>query len=305
MSTDNRRERTAVALGFFDGLHIGHQAVIHSAVEAGKRLGTPVSVMTFRGEPELPKFGGRHDICLMTYDDKERLLTGLGAEHIFAYEFRDIRDMSPEDFFRNIVIETMNAAYVCCGGDFRFGKGGRGNALLLGELCVQYGMGFEIVPPVCIGDIPVSSTRIRELIRGGDTEGAAVMLGRRLSYTLPVLRGRALGRTIGFPTINQEIPAFMVHPKRGVYSSTVILDGKEYAAVTNIGVKPTVKSDDAENMETHIIGFDGDLYGKAVRVELLRFIRGERKFGGLGELRQQLEADKKTVIEKDIPTLSK
>lgn len=296
MQTDNIQSKTAAALGFFDGLHLGHRAVIEAARKAGERLGIPLSVLTFKGEPELPKFGGRHDMCLMTYDDKEAVMRSLGAKRIFAYEFTAIRDMSPEDFFGSIVLGIMNAAYISCGEDFRFGKGGSGDAELLGRLCAQHGIELEIIPPVCAEGVQVSSSLIRGLIRDGDIEAAAEMLGRRPSYTLPVLHGRKLGRELGFPTINQEIPPFMVRAKRGVYASVTELDGREYPAITNIGVKPTVKEDDAENMETHIIGFDGDLYDKWVKVSLCRFMREEKKFGGIDELKAQLEADRKTVL---------
>lgn len=293
----DRTQKTAAALGFFDGLHIGHKAVIEAAAGAGKRLGIPVSVLTFRGEPDLPKFGGRRDMCLMTYEDKRELLNAWGAEQVFAYEFSDIRDMSPEEFFGSVIVRQMQAAYVCCGEDFRFGNGGAGNVELLGELCSRYGIEFEVVPPITVGGVTVSSTLIRELIRDGQVYEANCQLGRCFELTLPVLHGRELGRTIGFPTINQHIPDFMVHPKRGVYASLANIPGedREYPAITDIGVKPTVDSDGSEVMETHIFGFDGDLYGKTVSVRLYRFIRDEKKFSGLNELKDQLISDKKTA----------
>ena len=197
-----------------------------------------------------------------------------------------------------------DAAYVVCGEDYRFGKGGAGDTGTLAALCADAGIGFETVPPVLADGEKVSSTGIRELIRGGDIEGARRLLGHDLYYTLPVLHGKQLGRTIGFPTANQELPPFMARPKRGVYAGFACVGdtvhpfspGRLYPAITNIGVKPTVKADEAENMETHLIGFDGDLYGKAVRVYLNSYIRGERKFGSLDELREQLESDKKYAL---------
>lgn len=291
-------EKTAAALGFFDGLHIGHKAVIRTAAEAGQRLGISVSVLTFKGFPDLPKFGGRRDMCLMTFEDKKELLGVWGADNVFAYEFSDIRDMSPEGFFEDIIIGKMNAAFVCCGEDFRFGKGGRGDVALLSELCERHGTEFEIVPQKTDrSGVPISSSHIRELIRDGNVSEAFWQLGQWYSLTLPVLHGRELGRTMGFPTINQVIPDYMVHPKRGVYASLVEIPGddREYPAITDIGVKPTVDSDGTEIMETHILCWSGDLYGKNVKVKLHKFIRPEQKFSALDVLKNQLISDKKTA----------
>jgi len=152
-----------------------------------------------------------------------------------------------------------------------------------------------------VNGVPVSSTLIRELIRKGDVAGANEQLGHRFSLELPVLHGKRLGRTIGFPTINQVIPEFMVHPKHGVYASRAFVDGTVFPAITDIGIKPTVNSDGSEITETHIIGFSGDLYGKNVRIELLAFIREEKKFSGLDELKAQLETDR-AFAEKNIFT---
>ena len=289
--------KTAAALGFFDGMHMGHKAVIGTARRAGERLDIPVSVMTFRGEPALPKFGGRRDMCLMTYEDKKKTLMLCGAQYIVAYKFSRIRNMSPERFFKEIIISDMNAAYVTCGEDFRFGRGGKGDAALLAELCAKNGIEFEAVPQYSIDGVPVSSTGIRELLREGNAERAMMMLGHAFSFTLPVLHGKQLGRTIGFPTINQVIPDFMVHPKRGVYASFTLVGDKSYPSITNIGIKPTVKNDGTENMETHIIGYSGDLYDKVIRVELIKYLRSEQKFDSLDELKTQLETDKRDVCQ--------
>mgnify|MGYP002625078834 CR=1 FL=1 len=303
-------KKTAAALGFFDGLHIGHKAVIRTAAAAGQRLGISVSVLTFRGFPDLPKFGGRRDMCLMTYEDKKELLSVWGADNVFAYEFADIRNMSPEEFFEDIVIRKMNAAFVCCGGDFRFGKGGRGDVALLSGLCERHGTGFEIVPPEKDrSGVPISSSHIRELIRDGNVSEAFRQLGQWYSLTLPVQHGRELGRTMGFPTINQVIPDYMVHPKRGVYASLVEVPGEtaEFPAITDIGIKPTVDSNGSEVMETHIIGYTGDLYGKTVRVKLHKFIRPEQKFSSLDDLQKQLISDKNTaqnIFSERIKSLS-
>ena len=289
-------DKTAAALGFFDGMHIGHAAVISAACRAAESRGfTPAAFMI--REAALPKFGGRTDVYLTTYEDKVTLLERhFGIRSIFAPYFKDIRGLSPEEFFERYLKEIMNIGYVCCGEDFRFGKDGAGDAGLLRAMCEESGIAFEVVPPVRIKGETVSSTMIRAMVREGRVAEADSLMLRPVSYIAEVTEGRRLGRTIGFPTINQVIPDNAVHAKRGVYASRVMLDGVKHPAITNIGVKPTVQSDGAENMETHIIGFDGDLYGRDIRVCLLGYIRDERKFGSLDELREQLLSDKKTAV---------
>ena len=285
--------KTAAALGFFDGMHIGHAAVIERALKAAGEYGLTPAAFVISEQPELPKFGGRHDVGLIPYNAKVAILGHrFGITALWSPDFDSIRDLSPEEFFDSGILGILNAGFVCCGEDFHFGKGGVGNAELLKKLCNDAGIHCGIVPPVCTNGVPVSSTGIRELIRGGDVEAANKLLIRPFGYELTVLHGRQLGRTIGFPTINQEIPPFMVKPKRGVYASRTFVGDDIYPSITNIGVKPTVKSDDSENMETHIIGCDGDLYDRTVRVELIKYIRGERKFDDLDELKKQLEADR-------------
>ena len=291
------KEKTAVALGFFDGMHIGHQAVVNAAHAAADKYGYVPAAFMIREKPRLPKFGGRIDVFITPYDTKVSVFRNeFGIREIYAPFFEAIKDLSPEEFFMRDLVGVLNAAYVVCGEDFRFGKDRAGDISTLAELCGRAGIGFEAVPPVCVNGEEVSSTMLRELIRSGNVKAANELMLRPLAYTLPVVHGKQLGRTLGFPTINQEIKPFMVRPKRGVYASEVTIRGVHYPAITNIGTKPTVKSDDMENMETHIIGFDDNLYGQETKVTLLAYIRGERRFDSLDELKAQLESDKNYVL---------
>ncbi|MBQ9483426.1 MAG: riboflavin biosynthesis protein RibF [Ruminiclostridium sp.] len=291
------KEKTAVALGFFDGMHIGHQAVISAARAAAEKNGYVPSAFMIREKPRLPKFGGRIDVFITPYDTKVSVFKNdFGIREIYAPFFEAIKDLSPEEFFSRDLVGVLNAAYVVCGEDFRFGKDRAGDVSTLDTLCKRAGIGFEAVPPVCVNGEEVSSTMLRELIRSGDVKTANELMLRPLTYTLPVVHGREIGRSIGFPTINQEIRPFMVRPKRGVYASEVNIEGIRYTAITNIGTKPTVKSDDTENMETHIIGFEDDLYRQEVSVTILSYIRGECKFSSLDALKAQLEADRNSVL---------
>ncbi len=280
---------SAVALGFFDGLHLGHIEVIKRAL---LKNGLCPVVFTFNDKTLLPKFKNRKGHYIITHEQKMEVFGKIGAEYIFAPDFNDIKDFTAREFVEKILKNLLCASFVVCGYDFRFGKGGEGNPDMLKSLCAEYGMSCEIVPAVTVDGETVSSTVIREKIKEGDIESANRCLGYELSYNLPVLKGKQIGRTIGFPTINQEIPDYMVKPKNGVYKSWTIVEGKTYRSITNIGVKPTVNYNGEALMETHIIGFDGDLYGKRVRIALREYLRGEVKFNSLDGLKEQIEKDK-------------
>ena len=287
--TANKRP-SAVALGFFDGLHLGHIEVIKRAL---LKDGLCSVVFTFNDKTSLPKFSGKKGHCIITHEQKTEIFAGLGVEMVYAPDFSDVRDYSAREFVERILRDKLCASFVVCGYDFRFGKGGEGNPETLKALCAENGIECEVVPAVTVDGETVSSTVIRDLIRAGDIETANRYLGYELSYKLPVTEGKKIGRTIGFPTINQEIPDYMVKPKNGVYKSWTIVRGKTYRSITNIGVKPTVDYKGESIMETHIIGFDGNLYGKRIRVVLREFIRDEVKFDNLDQLKNQLDLDKK------------
>ena len=284
---------SAVALGFFDGLHLGHIEVIKRTL---LKDGLAPVVFTFNDNTLLPKFKEKKGHYIIAFEQKAEIFEKIGAEYIYAPDFNDVKDFSARDFVKKILKDLLKAAVVVCGYDFRFGKGGEGNPAVLKELCAEYGITCEVVPAVMVDGETVSSTVIREKIRNGDIETANRYLGYELSYNLPVLKGKQIGRTIGFPTINQQIPDYMVKPKNGVYKSWTIVDGKTYRSITNIGVKPTVDYDGDALMETHIIGFNGDLYGKIVRVALRGFIRDEEKFPDLNVLKERILSDKNSAL---------
>lgn len=283
---------SAVALGFFDGLHLGHIAVVQRAL---LRREVSSVVFTFNDKTALPKFREKKGNCIITYEQKAELFEEVGADFLYAPDFGEIKDFSAREFVEKILKDRLCAAYVVCGYDFRFGRGGEGNPDILSALCHEHGIACEVVPPVRIGGEIVSSTEIRRLIRLGEIEKANRLLGYELSYELPVVKGNEIGRTIGFPTINQKIPDYMVSPKNGVYKSWTTVDGKTYRSITNIGVKPTVTDRGEVVTETHIIGFHGDLYGKTVKISLRGYLRGERKFESLSALKAQLSYDKSVV----------
>lgn len=278
-------EPTAVALGAFDGLHLGHMAVINSALASG----FAPAVFTFSEDPSKLLSGGTE--YLLTEEDKEELLVESGIKYFAAPPFETVKDMEPEDFFREILLKSMNAKFISCGEDFRFGKKASGDAALLKKLCAENGVELSVAGAVSFEGASISSTRIRNALKAGDAEAAEKMLGRPFSFKLPVITGNRIGRTMGSPTINQLLPEGFVKPKFGVYASLVKAEHQSYWGVTNVGVKPTIGSY-APLSETWIAGFSGDLYGKKVRLCLIAFIRPEKKFPGLTELKAEIEKNR-------------
>ena len=272
----------AAALGSFDGLHLGHRQVIGNTLSAP---GLRPAVITFQQNPSV-SLQKKPVPLLTTNEQKLALLEEMGVEVVYLLSFEQIRDMEPEDFVEALY-RVCRVRALSCGFNFRFGKNGRGDAGLLKELCREKGMELSVTPPVSVAGETVSSTRIRACLVQGDVQQAGQLLGRPFGYDFEVTHGRQLGRTWGTPTINQPFPQGYVLPRFGVYASLVEVEGQKYYGVTNIGVKPTVGSDCALS-ETWIPEFSGDLYGKKVPVELLDFIRPERKFDSLDQLKNEI-----------------
>lgn len=294
----NAPARTAVALGFFDGLHLGHIEVIKCAMQKAIESGLDSVVFTFNNKTLLPKFD--HQKNIISYEYKLELLEKIGVDYLFAPDFAAEKNLSPDEFVDKILVGKLNAECVACGYDFRFAKGGKATADDLTALCEKRGIKTIVVPAVSLKGEVISSTSIRRHIMNGELEKANELLGYELTYTLEVVHGNNIGHGLGFPTINQYFPEGSVVPKNGVYKSWAQIDGKNYPSVTNIGVKPTIEEKEGEKravgMETHVIGYDGNLYGKHIRVGLRGFLRDERRFSGLDELKAQLETDKQAAL---------
>ena len=278
---------TAVALGFFDGVHLGHRAVVGACAASG----LPCTVLTFSEAPA--KSLGRECPPLLTDNSrKAALLEGLGAREIIFADFAQLRELSPEDFVRGILHERLNARRVYCGFNYRFGAGGSGDTAVLQALCERYGIEVTVCEPVFLDGEPVSSTRIREHIAAGDVERAAVMLGGSYAVAGEIGGGNRIGTTMGFPTVNISLRGDLAIPRFGVYASLLTINGKQYRGATNIGVHPTVSEMKLPLCETFLLDFEGgDLYGKSAVCELKHFIRGERKFASVEELSAQIEID--------------
>ncbi|MBQ2965140.1 MAG: riboflavin biosynthesis protein RibF [Clostridia bacterium] len=280
--------KRAVALGNFDGLHKGHTAVIENAA-AMSRHGFKPCVLLLDPLPCNVEGFTPHK-ALITDSEKEKLLSEMGVE-VVKIDFLKIKDYEPERFFEDIIIKKLNAGALSCGFNYRFGKDGRGDSTLLESLCKAEGIAFCASEAVEYEGLPISSTRIRSALENGEIEKANAMLGRAFGYTLRVVHGDKIGRLLDCPTINQLFPEELIVPKYGVYSSEAEIDGKWLRSVTNIGRRPSFENDE-QRSETHIIGYNGNLYGKTIEVRLLSYKRGERKFSSLDELKEQLSKDK-------------
>lgn len=296
----------AVALGLFDGVHKGHRAVIGAAKRSAEENGRKLGVFTF--DTRTVKSKGLDRGCILTETEKERRLYAMGADHVIAPDFSGMKDMSAEEFVSVILFGRMEARTIVCGEDFRFGRNAEGDVDMLSELVQKYGRkdhndGAEliVVPAVADGSgEKISSGRIRELIAEGKTDEASRLMDGGFVIDMPVIGGRHLGRTIGFPTINQHFPAELIRPRFGVYASYIETDGRRYRGITNVGVKPTVTDSGELLCETNIFDFDGDIYGRNVRVTLDRFVRGEMRFQSVSELKARIAEDTAYVRTLDI-----
>lgn len=272
MSDINKNgHRIAVALGDFDGMHLAHKTVIT----------------------------GASDTIIYCVNNRFSLLQKSIFEKrypnvVFA-DFDEIKNSTGEEFINNILIDRFHAGMVLCGFNFRFGKGAKWSALDLRKALEDKDIWVRILEHQDYNGEPISSTRIRKAIANGDVENANKMLGYNFTFENEVIKGDQRGRTIDFPTINQHLPEGLIVPKYGVYESRTFVDGKEYKSFTNIGIRPSWKVD-TPLAETHIFDFNGDLYGKVVRIELISYKREEKTFQNVQELKEQLNYDKSSII---------
>ena len=273
-------EASAVALGYFDGVHLGHRAVVEAAVRAAMAHGWTPTAFTFT----LPHGGAGKGAAILTPQEKCRRLRACGVERVIMPAFEEFCRLTPEEFVQNILVEQMHAAYVFTGDDFTFGAHKAGNVDLLHKLCESRGIRVITVPTLLQDGAPVSSTRIRAALENGDIALANALLGEPYSVTSPVTHGKQLGRTLGFPTINQQFASGMLVPRQGVYAGVVCLDGAWYAGATGLGTRPTVDVSGTVTCETFLPDFSGDAYEKEVRVYLLSYLWPTQRFDSLDEL---------------------
>ncbi len=287
--------KTVVAVGNFDGVHKGHQALIKKAVELAEELGAVPAVWSF--ERYTPRSSG---VSIILPEDRNALFGAYGALRVFLSRYEDVSGYSAEEFVEKILKGKCGAVCTVCGYNFRFGKNASAGADELKKLMEKHGGSSYTVEPVKVDGETVSSTSVRGYLSEGEPERAAKLLGRPYYINLPVVHGRHLGTTLGFPTINQVFPKGLIVPRYGAYACVAEIGGKRYKAASNVGIRPTVDGAGIIS-ETHIIGFGGDLYSCTIKVEFIEFLRPEKKFASLEELKTQIAADVARASEIIIP----
>lgn len=286
---------TVVTVGKFDGLHLGHQKIFRTLLEEKKNTGRPAVVFTFSSSP-YEKLGNGRQKRIISETQKRRRLADMGIDYLVECPFSDkIMKMSPQEFVDEFMLRRMHAKAVCVGNDFRFGYHRSGDSDFLHTYGEEKGFTVQALDKEYYNDEAISSTRIRECLLKGQIEEANMMLGYRYSFIGEVMHGRKMGRVMNMPTINQFPENDVILPPFGVYASKVLLpDGSTWTGVTNIGIRPTFRENNDQNVitaETHLIGFDGDLYGQIATVGLLKMLRPEKRFSSVDELMAQMRLD--------------
>lgn len=287
--TDRKR---AMALGFFDGVHIGHAALLDKTKQRAAEIDAMPSVLTFDVHPDTLVFNAEVPLLNSAIGRKDIINRCFGIDNVVFIHFNQkVMHMDWREFIDELINE-LDIAWLVVGHDFCFGYKGLGTAPRLKEYCAEKGVGCDIIEPVCRDGIVVSSTEIRKLIQNGEIEKANEYLGHPHMLSDTVRSGYHLGTKMGTPTINMKIPEGVIIPRHGVYAAKVILDdGSEHISVTNVGVRPTVSDAGAVSVESFILDFDGNLYDKQARVEFFSFLRDERKFDDISSLGEQIKCD--------------
>ena len=289
---ENPNEKFVLALGNFDGVHAAHQFLLLRAARLGRECGYRSAAWCF-APPSSVYLGEVAQLSVL--EEKLEMFARCGLDYACLADFPSLRDLSPDDFIDKVLKQNGGAERIVCGFHFRFGRRGAGDVHLLreafGKDCV------DVLPPICLPldgvETVDSASAVRTSLLGGDVYSATRLLGRPYSLTMPVVHGKALGRTIGIPTINQNVPEGKLMPMSGIYVTRVWIDGGAHIGVTNVGRRPTVDQLDAPiNCETHILDIDRDLYEKTIKIEFLCRLRDEKKFDSLDEL--------KTTVLNDI-----
>lgn len=288
-------EKVIYALGFFDGVHIGHAALLAACRRLAQEQGCKAGVVTFTSHPDT-LVAGKTPPLINTYEDRKGLLTGcFSMDCVLEFPFdRELMNTHWSVFLQALV--ELGAAGFVCGSDFRFGAGGVGTAKKLEAFCHKRGLACCIVPQQMRRGIRVSSSYIRKLLGNGEMAQAVEFLGHPHILTGKVISGRKLGRTLGIPTANMELPEGVICPKHGVYACKAFVDNKEYLAVTNIGTRPTVGGHHLV-VEPWLLDFEGDLYGKTLMLLFYDFIRPEQNFPSLDALQEEIRKNAAKVRE--------
>lgn len=287
----NNNPDLSLALGYFDGVHRGHQKVIKSAVDFARQNGNKSAVITFKDHPCCYFYG----VCpkyILTREDRLKHLEVLGVDFVYILDFdADLCKLSASDYLKNVLIANFAPKSISTGFNHYFGAKKSGDADLLTGMQAVYAYKYFEIPPQKLDGATISSTAIRTALSSGEIEAANRMLGYNFTISGKVVEGQQLGRKIGFRTANLLYPPELIDLPFGVYSVIVHYQGEQYKGITNFGIRPTVSDNQKCSLETHILDFNEDIYGQEISVEFLRMIRPEKKFASVEELKTQIEHD--------------
>lgn len=284
--------KRVIALGFFDGVHVGHRALLDVAKRRAQARNCAAAALTFDPHPNELIFGEKTPL-INTLEDRRSLMTGAcGMDEMLVLPFdRAFMEMDWQAFVKDVLVKRFEAVHLVCGFDYTFGHRGLGKAQNLQSLCRELGLGCDVVDKVELLGAEVSSSRIRALLEQGKVEEAKALLGHSHFVSGRVTHGKKLGRVLGFPTANLPMGEELVVPARGVYITRVLCGDSVYGAVTNVGSRPTVGKSTQITLESHLLDFSGDLYGKTITVEFETFLRPETKFASVEELTAAIRQD--------------
>lgn len=289
-----------VTIGTFDGVHLGHQAILKDMVKTAKEIGGETVVITFYPHPrQVLNINAANLRFITTQEEKLQLLEKSDVDNVVVVNFtKEFSRVSSEDFIRDYIIEHINPVKLVIGYDHHFGNNRMGDFSLLSEMQNKYNFKVQRIEAHDVENIAVSSTKIRHSLQQGDVSRANALLGYQFSYIGKVVSGNKIGREIGYRTANIEVEReYRLIETSGVYATYVDYEGKEYKSMTYIGKKPTINNDEIENIEVHLFDFDGDLYDKDIKVRFVARVRGEQKFESLDALKKQLQIDEKNIRE--------
>ncbi|QIB26145.1 bifunctional riboflavin kinase/FAD synthetase [Caloranaerobacter azorensis] len=293
--TNKSVKPTVVALGNFDGLHVGHQTLIKRTVDIAQKENLVSTVFTFDNHTTSKIKGKNTPKILISKNRKIALFKELGVKLLYIVQFTEtLMHFTPLEFIEKILVDILNVRKVVVGFNFKFGYLAKGDVKYLKEMGEKYNFDVIVVPPITKDNILVSSTQIRELIREGEISLANKLLGRQYLIEGKVIRGRGIGRKLGFPTANISFDSDIVIPKAGVYKTNTIVDGSRFPSITNIGFNPTFNGGKL-SIETHILDYSENIYDKTILIEFIDFIRKERKFDDVNKLIEQVKLDIKTL----------
>jgi riboflavin kinase/FMN adenylyltransferase len=292
---EKNKDLGVYAIGNFDGVHLGHQEIIKQTENLALQLNIKKwGVINFNPHPSL-YFNQKNSGYLITPEPfKTNMLKSLGVQEVISLNFSEISQLSYEDFFHNILINKLNVKGLITGRNFCFGRARQGNVATLTKLCQENNIVYKAIADYKVDGSVCSSSKIRECLGEGDVAGANKMLGYNFNIVAKVIHGNELARTFGFPTANMSIGEY-VHLKFGVYAVLVEIDGVKHQAIANFGVRPSVHNNKVELLEVHVLDYSGNLYDKLLKVYFLDFIRAEKKFASLDELKNQISLDVSSV----------